>query len=52
MVARHPGAVSAPPPSIDPGPRMVSARLTIVEFTWPSRVGVQVVLMVDRTYLH
>lgn len=46
------GGGSAPPPSTDLDLPSVSARLTIVEFTWPSRAGVQVVLLIDRTYLH
>jgi hypothetical protein len=53
MVGRQTASgVSAPPPSIDVDQPIVSARVTIVEFTWPSRLGVQVVLLVDRTYLH
>jgi hypothetical protein len=47
-----PSGASSPPPSTDLDPPIVSARLTIVEFSWPSRVGVQVVLLVDRTLLH
>jgi hypothetical protein len=52
MVGRQPASVASAPPSTDVDPPMVSARLTIVEFAWPSRVGVQVVLLVDRTFLH